>query len=51
MAAPCGAEDGYDLWLRYTRVEDATLRAAYERALTTLVAGADSPTERIVVAS
>ena len=44
------AEDGYDLWLRYARVEDATLRAAYERALTTLVAGADSPTERIVVA-
>jgi alpha-glucuronidase len=50
MAAPCGAEDGYDLWLRYARVEDATLHAAYERALTTLVAGADSPTERIVVA-
>ena len=44
------AEDGYDLWLRYVRVEDATLRAAYERALTTLVARADSPTERIVVA-
>ena len=44
------AEDGYDLWLRYARVEDATLRAAYERALTTLVAGAASPTERIVVA-
>ena len=43
------AEDGYDLWLRYARVEDATLREAYERALTTLVAGADSPTERIVV--
>jgi len=44
------AEDGYDLWLRYLRVEDAARRAAYERALTTLVARDDSPTERVVVA-
>ncbi len=50
MAAPCGAEDGYDLWLRYVRVEDVARRAAYEHALTTLVARDDSPTERIVVA-
>ena len=49
-ASMARAEDGYDLWLRYARVEDAALRAAYERALTTLVAGADSPTERVVVA-
>src|ERR1700752_1341146 len=44
------AGEGYDLWRRYKRIEDATLRAAYERALTTLVADADSPTERIGVA-
>jgi alpha-glucuronidase len=52
MAAPRGAvaDDGYDLWLRYVRVEDATMRAEYERTLTTLVARDDSPTERVVVA-
>ena len=49
-ASTARAEDGYDLWLRYVRVEDATMRAAYDRALTTLVARDDSPTERIVVA-
>ena len=44
------AEDGYDLWLRYVRVDDTARRAAYEGALTTLVARDDSPTERVVVA-
>ena len=37
------AEDGYDLWLRYVRVEDAATRQAYERALTTLVTGPSRP--------
>lgn len=44
------AEDGYDLWLRYVRVEDPAMRAAYDRSLTTLLARDDSPTERLVVA-
>ncbi len=50
IAAPCRAEDGYDLWLRYVRVEDPAMRAAYDRSLTTLLARDDSPTERLVVA-
>ena len=43
------AEDGYDLWLRYERIEDASLRDAYGRTFATLVARGDSPTGRLVV--
>ena len=43
------AEDGYDLWLRYVPIEDPAQRDAYARALSTLVARGDSPTERLVI--
>jgi alpha-glucuronidase len=49
-SAPARAEDGYDLWLRYVPIQDATLRDSYARSLTALVARADSPTGRLVVA-
>jgi alpha-glucuronidase len=44
------AEDGYDLWLRYVRIEDPAMRTSYDHFLTTLVARNESPTERVVVA-
>ncbi|HMB79996.1 MAG TPA: hypothetical protein VKI43_08015, partial [Vicinamibacterales bacterium] len=31
------AETGYDLWLRYTPVADAALRASYRQAVTAIV--------------
>jgi alpha-glucuronidase len=49
-AARAVAEDGYDLWLRYARVEDAASRAAYGRALTALVAPDAAPSQAVVVA-
>src|SRR2546430_1640504 len=41
-----GAEDGYDLWLRYRLVGDAGRLAEYRAALTQLVVEGDSPTLR-----
>jgi len=38
------AEDGYDLWLRYWEVEDATRLAEYRAAVGRLVVQGDSPT-------
>jgi alpha-glucuronidase len=49
LALPGGtahAEDGYDLWLRYTRVADAARLAEYRAAAARLVVGGDSPTLR-----
>ncbi len=43
---PPGAEDGYDLWLRYRLVGDAGRLAEYRAALTHLVVEGDSPTLR-----
>src|SRR6266568_4155717 len=43
---PPGAEDGYDLWLRYRLVGDAGRLAEYRAALTHLVVQGDSPTLR-----
>ena len=40
------AEDGYDLWLRYRRVADATRLAEYRAALQRVVIEGDSPTLR-----
>jgi len=45
-AAPLRAEDGYELWLRYTRVSDAARLAEYRAALPQLVMDARSPTLR-----
>jgi alpha-glucuronidase len=39
-------EDGYDLWLRYRRVDDAARLREYRRALAALVVEGDSPTLR-----
>src|SRR2546430_9152660 len=41
-----GAEDGYDLWLRYRVVGDVGRLAEYRAALTQLVVEGDSPTLR-----
>jgi len=44
-AAPRPAdESGYDLWLRYHRVDDAALLSAYRSAIAQLVVQGDSPT-------
>ena len=41
------ADDGYDLWLRYPRVDDAGLLAEYRGALARLVVQGDTPTLRV----
>jgi alpha-glucuronidase len=38
------AETGYDLWLRYVKVDDATKLAAYRKAVESLVVQGASPT-------
>lgn len=35
--APLTSEDGYELWLRYRRVDDAPLREMYRNAITQVV--------------
>src|SRR5688572_17947995 len=47
---PANAETGYDLWLRFVRVDDEALRASYGRNATSLVVTSDSPTGRVLVA-
>jgi alpha-glucuronidase len=49
-ATPARAETGYDLWLRYTPVQDARLQAAYRQAATAIVVQQQSPTSRAIVA-
>ncbi|HWM26879.1 MAG TPA: alpha-glucuronidase family glycosyl hydrolase [Woeseiaceae bacterium] len=48
-AATAGAEDGYDLWLRYVPVAPEW-QARYRPAAATIVAGGDSATMQIAVA-
>jgi alpha-glucuronidase len=43
-ALPAPVEDGYDLWLRYRRVSDATRLREYRAAVSHLVIAGDSPT-------
>lgn len=45
--APRTSEDGYELWLRYRRVDDAPLREMYRNAITQVVFPAASPTLRV----
>src|SRR5260221_13159388 len=47
-AAPSEGETGYDLWLRYVRVEDEAQRTAYRKAARAIVVEDDSPTGRVV---
>ena len=44
------AETGYDLWLRYTAVEDAAQRAAYRRAATAIAMPPGSATNEAIAA-
>jgi alpha-glucuronidase len=44
QTSPPPNEDGYDLWLRYRLVPDASRLAAYRAAITRLVVQGDSPT-------
>jgi alpha-glucuronidase len=42
------AEDGYDLWLRYPRVDDAALLRSYQASIATLLVAGESRTAQIV---
>jgi alpha-glucuronidase len=44
------AEDGYDMWLRYTPVADNKLRKAYQQQVTHILAEGDSPTLSVAAA-
>lgn len=44
------AETGYDLWLRYTVVDDPVRRDAYRRAATAIVAPSPSATGDAIAA-
>ena len=50
--APAGssAETGYDLWLRYSRIQDAAQRTVYRRLVTHLVVPLQSPTGQAIAA-
>ena len=41
-------ETGYELWLRYVRVEDEAQRGGYRKAASAIVVEDDSPTARVV---
>ena len=47
VCAPAGAEDGYDLWLRYRLVDDKALLAQYRVAAGRFLVEGDSPTMRV----
>jgi alpha-glucuronidase len=47
-APPARADDGYDLWLRYTRIADAQRLTEYRAAISQLVVEGDSPTLTVV---
>lgn len=44
------AEDGYDMWLRYTPVADNKLRKAYQQQVTHILVEGDSPTLSVAAA-
>jgi alpha-glucuronidase len=44
------AESGYDLWLRYTLVEDARLLESYRRAASTIITPEETATSRVTIA-
>lgn len=50
QGATVRAETGYDLWLRYTAVDDPVQRAAYRRAATAIVVPPGSETSEIIAA-
>ncbi len=50
QGASARAETGYDLWLRYVRVDDPIQRAAYRRAATAIVVPRGSETGEAIAA-
>ncbi len=50
VASPCAlpADDGYGLWLKYRRIGDRRLVAAYSRAIRSVVVPGNSPTIDLV---
>ena len=48
-AAPARAEDGYDLWLRYRPIADATRLADIRARATMIVAPTEGETMRVAV--
>jgi alpha-glucuronidase len=48
VATPAAAETGYDLWLRYVRVDDDAQRRAYRTTIASVIVQGDSPTERVI---
>ena len=48
-AAPVRAEDGYELWLRYRRVDDTARLAAYRAAISSILVPGNSPTSAATV--
>src|SRR5690606_13186521 len=49
LPAGADAEDGYDLWLRYTRIDDEAVRTACERHAPAIVVPSASPAARAIV--
>src|SRR5215208_6693879 len=50
QGASARAETGYDLWLRYTAIEDTAQRDAYRRAAAAVVMPPGSDTNEIIAA-
>ena len=48
-AAPVRAEDGYELWLRYRRVDDTARLAAHRAAISSILVPGNSPTSAATV--
>jgi alpha-glucuronidase len=46
-AAPARAEDGYDLWLRYQRIEDPARLKEYRSAIASILVAGSSPTAAV----
>jgi alpha-glucuronidase len=46
-ASSARGEDGYDLWLRYVKVQDPVLLAQYRQKVTQVIVPGDSPTDRV----
>lgn len=46
-ASPFKDEDGYELWLRYHRIDDGYLRESYRQAISGIVFPAESPTLQV----
>lgn len=50
LASPVYAEDGYEVWLRYTPVTDDSLKKYYQQQIQQLIIESDSATARVTAA-